>query len=51
MGLQTIRALLQIIEENNLLDKVKLALDVAASSFYEKGKYTFDEKTIPAMSF
>ncbi|MEK7629743.1 MAG: phosphopyruvate hydratase [Patescibacteria group bacterium] len=36
--------LLQIIEENNLLDKVKLALDVAASSFYEKGKYTFDEK-------
>ncbi|MDP3764097.1 MAG: phosphopyruvate hydratase [bacterium] len=36
--------LLQIIEENKLLDKVKLALDVAASSFYEKGKYNFNEK-------
>ncbi|MEK7565028.1 MAG: enolase [Patescibacteria group bacterium] len=36
--------LLQIIEENNLLDKVKLALDVAASSFYEKGQYNFSGK-------
>ncbi len=36
--------LLQIIEENKLLDKVKLALDVAASSFYEKSKYNFDNK-------
>ena len=33
-----------IIEENKLLDKVKLALDVAASSFYNKGQYEFDGK-------
>lgn len=36
--------LLQIIEENKLLDKVKLALDVAASSFYNKSQYNFNEK-------
>jgi len=36
--------LLQIIEENKLLDKVKLALDVAASSFYKDGSYEFDGK-------
>lgn len=34
--------LLQILEENKLLDKVKLALDVAASSFYNKGRYEFN---------
>ena len=36
--------LLAVIEENKLLDKVKLALDVAASSFYNKGQYEFDGK-------
>jgi enolase len=36
--------LLQVIEENKLLDKVKLSLDVAASSFYKDGAYEFDGK-------
>ncbi len=36
--------LLQVLEENKLLDKVKLALDVAASSFYNQGQYEFDGK-------
>ncbi|MCX6747676.1 MAG: phosphopyruvate hydratase [Candidatus Nomurabacteria bacterium] len=31
--------LTEAIKENNLEDKVRLALDVAASSFYENGKY------------
>lgn len=36
--------LLEIIEKNKLLDKVKLSLDVAASSFYKDGMYEFDGK-------
>ncbi len=36
--------LLEIIEEQKLLDKVKLSLDVAASSFYKNGLYEFDGK-------
>lgn len=36
--------LLEVIEENKLLDKVKLSLDVAASSFYKDGSYEFDGK-------
>ena len=36
--------LLEVIEENKLLDKVKLSLDVAASSFYKDGAYEFDGK-------
>lgn len=32
----------QVTEENNLSDKVKLALDVAASSFYQDGLYEFE---------
>lgn len=36
--------LLQVIEENKFLDKVKLSLDVAASSFYKGGLYEFDGK-------
>lgn len=36
--------LLRILEENKLLNKVKLALDVAASSFYSQGRYDFDGK-------
>ena len=36
--------LLEVIEENKLLDKVKLSLDVAASSFYKNGAYEFDGK-------
>jgi len=31
--------LAQVIKDNNLENKVKLSLDVAASSFYEDGKY------------
>jgi enolase len=34
------------IKENNLEEKVRLALDVAASSFYENGKYRIDGKNI-----
>ncbi|MFA5095269.1 MAG: phosphopyruvate hydratase [Candidatus Paceibacterota bacterium] len=34
------------IKENNLEKKVKLALDVAASSFYENGKYKIDGEYI-----
>lgn len=34
------------IKENNLEDKVRLALDVAASSFYENGTYLVDGKKI-----
>lgn len=34
------------IKENNLEDKVRLALDVASSSFYSNGKYKVDNKEI-----
>ncbi len=43
--------LLQVLEENKLLDKVKLALDVAASSFYKNGKYDFDGRSHSADEF
>lgn len=33
--------ILETIEENRLLDKIKLSLDVAASSFYKDGVYEF----------
>lgn len=36
----------EAISQNNLQDKVRLALDVAASSFYEDGKYKVDGKDI-----
>lgn len=36
--------LLEVIEENKLLDKVKLSLDTAASSFYNGLAYEFDGK-------
>ncbi|MEK7501186.1 MAG: enolase [Patescibacteria group bacterium] len=38
----------QVIEENKSADKVKLALDVAASSFYETDRYNFDGKSYSA---
>lgn len=37
-----------IIKKLKLTDKVALAIDVAASSFYEKGKYLVDGKKISA---
>lgn len=36
----------EVIEKNNLADKVKLALDVAASSFYQKGQYLIGNKKL-----
>jgi enolase len=36
----------EAIKQNNLVDKVRLALDVAASSFFENGSYTVDGKNI-----
>ncbi|MEI7810162.1 MAG: phosphopyruvate hydratase [bacterium] len=36
----------EAIKENNLEGKVRLALDVASSSFYENGKYKVDGKEI-----
>lgn len=36
----------EAIKENNLEGKVRLALDVASSSFYEGGKYKVDSKEI-----
>jgi enolase len=36
--------LIRAIKENNLENEVHLALDVAASSFYENGKYRIDKK-------
>lgn len=36
------------IKENNLEDKVRLALDVASSSFYKDGKYRVDGKEVSA---
>lgn len=38
----------QIIDENNLTGKVKLALDVAASSFYQDGVYQVGNKSMTA---
>jgi len=38
--------LLRAIKENELDGKVKLALDVASSSFYNDGKYKVDDKNI-----
>ena len=39
--------LAKTIKENNLEQKVRLALDVAASSFFSDGKYKIDGKEIP----
>ena len=36
----------EAIEKNNLKEKVRLALDVASSSFYKNGKYQVDGKDI-----
>lgn len=36
----------EAIERNNLKEKVRLALDVASSSFYDNGKYKVDGKEI-----
>ncbi len=36
----------EAIKQNNLQDKVRLALDVAASSFYSNNLYTIDNKTV-----
>lgn len=36
----------EVIDKNNLTDKVKLALDVAASSFFEDGKYLLGDKQL-----
>lgn len=38
--------LTQAIKENNLEGKVRLALDVASSSFYEEGIYKIDSKNV-----
>jgi len=38
--------LLEAIKQNNLEDKVRLALDVAATSFYKNGIYKIDSKDI-----
>ncbi len=38
--------LTEAIEKNNLQDKVRLALDVAASSFYENGVYKIANKNV-----
>ena len=38
--------LAKAIKENNLEGKVKLALDVAASSFFENNSYKVDGKEI-----
>ncbi len=36
----------EAIKENNLEGKVRLALDVASSSFYENGKYKIEDKEV-----
>lgn len=36
----------EVIEKNNLTDKIKLALDIAASSFYQKGQYLIGNKKL-----
>jgi enolase len=38
--------LTQAIKENNLEGKIRLALDVASSSFYQDGKYKVEDKEI-----
>ena len=38
--------LIEAIKQNNLSGKVRLALDVAASSFYNNGMYKVDDKDI-----
>jgi enolase len=40
--------LTEAIKQNNLQNKVRLALDVAASSFYKDGKYLIDGKELSA---
>ena len=39
-----IEMLFEVLEKNNLTDKVKLSMDVAASSFYENGAYVMGDK-------
>lgn len=41
-----LRYLTEAIRENNLQSKIKLALDTAASSFYNEGKYQINGKNI-----
>ena len=43
--------LVQVIRENNFEDKVRIALDVAASSFYENGKYKIGGKDFSSEEF
>ncbi len=38
----------EVIDKNNLSEKVKIALDIAASSFYENGKYLIGDKEFTA---
>ena len=45
---EAFQALTHSIKEAGLKGKVKLAIDAAASSFYEKGKYDIDGKKIGA---
>lgn len=39
-----IEMLFEVLEKNNFTDKVKLSMDVAASSFYENGAYVIGDK-------
>ena len=41
----------EVIRKNNLTGKVRLALDVAASSFYENGIYKISEKKVNKTEF
>lgn len=43
--------LVQAVKENNYEDKVKIALDVAASSFFENGKYKIGGKDFSSEQF
>lgn len=43
--------LARVIKENNLEEKVKLSLDVAASSFYEDGMYLVGGKKLSKIEF
>ncbi len=45
---EPLKILAEIIKKLQLQDKVGLAIDAAASSFYEKGKYSVDGKKISA---
>lgn len=38
----------EVIDKNGLSEKVKIALDIAASSFYDNGKYLMEDKEFTA---